>query len=395
MPLISDPLLVFAALAGITALAVWLEPRSKLVRVVSSVMFTIVVAAVLSNTGVLPLHSPVYDALRTTGVPVAVTLILLQVNLAQLKRAGPKMLAAFLLACFATMVAALLAFLVFGGGVGEEAWKIAGMYTGTYTGGSVNFVALGAAFEASPGLFVAANAADNVATVAWLAVCLVLPAVLGRFWAGVRVPDGRDGGRGMGDGRSEMKSPSPVPPPPSLLPFVDSGRSITLWDVSALGLVTFVIIALSSELGARTPSVPAILWVSTLALAAAQIPAINRLAGGMVVGNYALHLFLAAIGASAGLAEITRSGLGVLWFALLVVTVHGIILYGLGRLMRLDLGVLTVASQATVGGPPTAMAIAATKGWPGLVVPGVAAGLLGYAVGNYLGWIVAYLAKGL
>jgi uncharacterized membrane protein len=393
--MINDPLLVFATLAGVTALAVWLEPRSKLVRVMSSVLFTIVVAAVLSNTGVIPLHSPVYDALRTTGVPVAVTLILLQVNLAQLKRAGPRMLAAFTLACFATMVAALLAFLVFGPSVGDEAWKIAGMYTGTYTGGSVNFVALGAAFEASPGLFVAANAADNVATVLWLVVCLVLPPLLARYWVGVRGPDWREPAAGSREPMTPGATSAPGSRLPAPLPFQDSGRSITLWDVSALGLVTFMIIAVSSELGARTPSVPAILWVSTLALIAAQIPAINRLAGGMVVGNYALHLFLAAIGASAGLSEITRSGLGVLWFALLVVTVHGIILYGLGRLAKLDLGVLTVASQATVGGPPTAMAIAATKGWPGLVVPGVAAGLLGYAVGTYLGWIVATLAKGL
>ncbi|MGH7753306.1 MAG: DUF819 family protein, partial [Gemmatimonadales bacterium] len=239
--MITDPLLVFAALAAVTALAVWLEPRSRLVKVMSSVLFTIVVAAVLSNVGVLPLHSPVYDALRTTGVPVAVTLILLQVNLAQLKHAGPRMAAAFLLACVATMVAALLAYLVFGPSVGEEGWKIAGMYTGTYTGGSVNFVALGAAFEASPGLFVAANAADNVATVGWLVVCLVIPPLLRRFWSSLPAPDWRMQGGETGG-------------PPQPIPFVDSGRSITLWDVSALGLVTFVIIALSSELGARTPS---------------------------------------------------------------------------------------------------------------------------------------------
>ncbi|MGH7150263.1 MAG: DUF819 family protein, partial [Planctomycetota bacterium] len=47
--------------------------------------------------------------------------------------------------------------------------------------------------------------------------------------------------------------------------------------------------------------------------------------------------------------------------------------------------VLALASNSTVGGPASAMALARSQGWSGLVLPGVLSGLLGYAVGTYAG----------
>jgi len=36
-----------------------------------------------------------------------------------------------------------------------------------------------------------------------------------------------------------------------------------------------------------------------------------------------------------------------------------------------------------------------SRRWPGFVLPGIIVGLVGYAVGNYLGFGVAYLVRGL
>ena len=66
---------------------------------------------------------------------------------------------------------------------------------------------------------------------------------------------------------------------------------------------------------------------------------------------------------------------------------------GIGRLLRLDIGSVLVASQAAVGGPTSALAVAISREWKHLVLPGVVVGLLGYAVGTYLGLGVAYLLR--
>ena len=78
-----------------------------------------------------------------------------------------------------------------------------------------------------------------------------------------------------------------------------------------------------------------------------------------------------------------------------VIGTHGLFVYGLGRLFKLDLGTLSVASQAAVGGPSTAMAVAVGREWPGLVLPGIIVGLVGYALGTYLGFGVANIVHGL
>ena len=77
-----------------------------------------------------------------------------------------------------------------------------------------------------------------------------------------------------------------------------------------------------------------------------------------------------------------------------MVAVHGVLTFGFARVARLDAETTAVASQAAVGGPSTALALAIARGRPGLALPGLMAGLLGYAVGNYAGLAAAWLVRG-
>ena len=80
--------------------------------------------------------------------------------------------------------------------------------------------------------------------------------------------------------------------------------------------------------------------------------------------------------------------------ALIVVGVHFIAMLGIGRLFRLGLAELCIASAVCVGGPASAMALATARGYHDRLLPGVAVGLLGYAAGNYLGLAVAGVLRG-
>ena len=57
----------------------------------------------------------------------------------------------------------------------------------------------------------------------------------------------------------------------------------------------------------------------------------------------------------------------------------------LGAVARLSLRELIIASNAAVLGATTAPALAATRGWRDLVTPGVLVGVLGYALGTFVG----------
>ena len=59
-----------------------------------------------------------------------------------------------------------------------------------------------------------------------------------------------------------------------------------------------------------------------------------------------------------------------------------------GKLLKLDLEDCLISINASVGGPATAAAVAASRGWPRLVLPGLLAGLWGYVIGTPLGMMV-------
>jgi uncharacterized membrane protein len=85
----------------------------------------------------------------------------------------------------------------------------------------------------------------------------------------------------------------------------------------------------------------------------------------------------------------------VFYYAIITVAFHGAVIFGIGRLARIDMATLAVASQANVGGAASAIALAGARGYHDRLVPGVAVGLVGYAIGNYLGIAVGLFMRGL
>ena len=139
-------------------------------------------------------------------------------------------------------------------------------------------------------------------------------------------------------------------------------------------------------------SLPSILVLTTLALALAQLPVIQRLRGARLCGWLAVMLFLAVIGALCDLAALRGIGeLGVklALFVSVVVTVHGILVFVPAYLLRFDPAMAAVASQANIGGSTSALALARSLGRGDLTLPAILTGALGNALGTYLGFMTA------
>jgi len=75
-------------------------------------------------------------------------------------------------------------------------------------------------------------------------------------------------------------------------------------------------------------------------------------------------------------------------FCLVMAATNLVFTLGVGRLLRLNLEELLLGVNATLGGPPSAAAMAISKGWSALVLPGVLAGLWGYIIGTFIGILV-------
>lgn len=379
--MISATLPLAALIAGLAALAFVLDHRVPAFSKVGASLLTLVLGAIVSNLGLVPATSPVYDTIAGPVTYVAIAWLLLSVNLGDLKKAGSRMVGAFLLAVFGIGLGSFVAALVFAGSLDGEAWRLAGVFTGTYTGGSVNFVAVGQGLQMPGHMWAGVTAADALTTGIWMAATLLIPVWFGRFFPPVPAEFKELSDEQKNNGANHHPFFAPA--------------ALSAKDLSVLVAVGLALVAAADLTGRLVPKVPSVLWLTTYALILGHTRWFHRAEGALQLGTMLLHLFFVVIGIWSRVSEIMALGLVVFFFTLVVVGVHGLWTYGVGRLLRLDVATLTIASQASVGGPSSALAVAVAREWPGLVLPGIIVGLLGYALGTYLGFGVAYLVRGL
>jgi uncharacterized membrane protein len=105
------------------------------------------------------------------------------------------------------------------------------------------------------------------------------------------------------------------------------------------------------------------------------------------------YIFLAAIAAGADVWKLIEIAPVLFLFASVIIVVHLVILFGVGKILKLDLAELAMASAVLIGGPASAPALASAKGWRDLLIPGLLLGSLGYAIGSFIGVSIVELLR--
>lgn len=163
-------------------------------------------------------------------------------------------------------------------------------------------------------------------------------------------------------------------------------------QVPSLHLMFMAVLAAALSAGVRT--VAAILQSrSPSASNASSTPPASLYAGASHLGSFLMTLFFVVIGCNAGdvTALVQPASAALLLFLGIMVGVHWAVLAAANVVLRLPLPALVLGSNANLGGPATAAAMAAAKGgsWARLVQPAMLCGSLGYALGTLAGLGVA------
>ncbi len=379
MDFITDPIYVLVLLCFMVILAVY-AGKTKFGKQFGAALLVILFTAVLANLKIIPSASNsigLYDAIFKYVAPISIFYLLLNVNLTSIKQAGLPMVGLFLIGSLATTAGILLSWNVLSpeSVLGEDGKVIAGMLTGTYTGGSVNFnaIALEYEFHEKGILYAGTIAVDNVVTTLWIIATLAFPVFLRRFW------------KDKTNLKSTTNTNNKAHPE-------DEGIGLTslIWLVF-LGVAAYYA---SDILSGLFPQVPSILILSTIGIVLAQTKFVANLKGSHNLGLYLVYIFLAVIGAYCELSAVTELkdiGITLLLFAGLAVLLHGVFIIIVGGLLYRDWKMIAIVSQANIGGGTTAIALAETFDRKDLIVPAILVGTLGNALGTYLGFFVIYI----
>lgn len=374
MTFTQEPLFIAGTLCIAVFFANWLT-RFPWGKTVGTPIWVILISALLSNLGVIPSAmegSPVYDGVFLYLAPLGIFIALLEVDLKSVKKAGLPLLLTFLLGSLATVIGVIVSWFLVNPAVqiGDLAPAVAGMFTGTYIGGSINFNAIALHYEVnqSGNLYAAATVVDNLIGTPWIIATLILPKYLQKLFPRKKLASAYSGEKSQG---------------------IEYVSISSLASLLALGLLG---ITVSKVLVGWFPQVPEIIFLTTLALILAQFPSVQQLYGKHTIGFFMILIFLAVIGTLCDFGALAQTGelAGTLMlFVGLLVLIHGLVIFGVGAMLKMDWDVIAVASQANVGGNTTAIASAESLNRPDLLIPGVLVGSLGNALGTYVGFVVA------
>ncbi len=362
-------MLLLGVLCLLAAFGFWLD-TTKIGRNVSGAAGILAGGMLLSNFGVLPKSADVYGVVWVYLVPLAIPLLLLKADLRRVVSETKGMLLAFFFGVIGTSVGAIIGYFILP--LGPEGHKLAGVFSATYIGGSMNMAAVTQSVDLSPALAAASVAADNVVGVLYLSFLAIVPSLLFfrkmfRLSLPAEMPTGESAGN---------SSDSP------------GASAINLTHIAfALGL-SFVICAagttIANLLGVGGFS---IMFITALTVLIANLfpKQLKALQGDYEIGLLFMYIFFAAIGISADVAAMLDKAFAVVLYAVLIIVCHALFIFIGSRFFKLQLLDVVIASNACASGPASAAALAAGKSRPDLVAPAVLLGVFGYAVANFIG----------
>ena len=335
----------------------------------SAVVLSILATFLLSNLSIIPVQAPVYDVVWSFIVPLAIPLLLFRADLKRIiKEAGPTLIA-FFIGAIGTSVGTIIAYMLIP--LGENGWKLAAIFSSTYIGGSMNYVAAAEVVQLKSGdLLSAGIAADYLVMAAYFLVLFALPGI--KFLQ-KHYPNHHQTIAANTSDKGEVKKED------NNINLENLAKAVAISvSVCAVGFLIADYIDIKGS---------GILITTAIVVAAATIfpKQMESIKGADLVGTFLMQIFFATIGASANIFIVIEYGPVLFLFAGLILIIHLLVLLGAGKLFKLDIAEIVIASNANMGGPTTAAAMAVARKWRSLVIPAILCGTLGYAIATFIG----------
>lgn len=370
----------------VPALVIFLEGKYSAVKKVGAVLICYVLGAIVGNIGILPEEAYNYqDWFTKLTVPIALPLILFSMDVKQwLSQAG----AAFkslLLGLFTVIAMIFLGFWIFKGSI-DEIWKVAGMLTGIYTGGTPNMAAMKTALDVDTEIYLMTHTYE----VALGAIYLVFILSIGQrafllFLKPYKKPETGEVKVGKMNLEEEYESYEGFFKKKTFLPVLAAfGLSLLIFGVS------FGISTLFPE---DFSTAAIILLITTFGIAASFVPKIKRIKKTFQTGMYIILIFCVVVSSMADVRQLVDISFDLFWYVALAMYGSHLLHALLARVFKIDADTVIISGSALICSPPFVPVVAGALKNRDIILTGLVVGIAGYAIGNYLGVIIAYLLQ--
>ena len=359
--------------------------RYRFLGKIGPVLILYALGIVIGNIGLMPGQMPaVQEILSNAMVPLAIPLMLFGCTF-KLSGARSQILA-MVTGLISVTVAVTAGYLIFGNDIQDGA-KVGGMLTGVYTGGTINLAALKTMLGVDEETYILINSYDILVSFLYLSFLLAIGIKLFRKF----LPNETSGfsKKDADEIQAEIEKENENPYKGL---FTRSGMSQA---GKMLGL-TILIVGISAGTAILLPEsmfmTIFILMLTTLGIAFSFIRKVRETKYSYDIGMYFIYIFCIVVASMADLSKLDLvGGMGLLGYLLVVVFGSLLLQVISAKIFRIDSDMMVISSVTFINSPPFVPMMAAAMKNKDVLIPGLTIGVIGYAAGNYLGFLMSQL----
>ena len=366
----------------------WVCRKVSWLGKIGPVLILYILGVIIGNLVHVPHQAELQDILSSAAVPLAIPLMLFTCTFRRSETRSQ--LLALITGLLAVITAVIAGYFIFGKHI-ADAPKIGGMLTGVYTGGTINLAALKTMLGVPEETFILMNSYDMLISFLFLTFLLSFGIrwfrkILGSNpkmteMSSVETVEGTGTGLAEGSETSDYRRL-----------FTKEG----LKDAGFLLLADILIIGISAGLAVLAGDgwfmTVLILMLTTLGIAASFWKPVRSRRGGYEIGMYLIYIFSIVVASMADLQALDfKGGAALLGYLSFVIFGSLLIQVILARIFRIDADTMMISSVTYICSPPFVPMMATAMKNPRIIAAGLAIGVVGYAAGNYLGFLMERL----
>lgn len=359
----------------------WLCRKVSWLGKIGPVLVLYVLGIILGNVWHPSGMAAIQEVLSSAAVPLAIPLMLFGCTF---RKGETRSQVLAVIAGMASVIIVVIAgYLIFGHNIPDGA-KIGGMLTGVYTGGTVNLAAIKVMLGVPEETFILLNSYDMVISFLYLTFLIAIGIKLFRkFLPGSEAENG-DSIESLAQVQDDKEKKSALQ------------KVLDYFHAEWLPLVaTVVIIGISAGIGALAGGwfmTVFILLLTTLGIAASFWKPLRERKYNEPTAMYFIYIFSIVVASMADLSKLDLSG-GINMLGYLTLVIFGSLLLNvlLAKILKIDADTTVICSVSFICSPPFVPMMAAVMKNRRVVVIGLSAGIIGYAAGNYLGFLISQL----
>ncbi len=381
------PFLALIILFIITPVVViYLEGRFSILKKIGAVLICYGVGLIIGNMGVLPVGADKYQNLLTDiTIPLSLPLILFSIDVKAWFKMARSAFLALITGLISVLAVVIIGFFIFADSI-ENIWQVSGMLIGVYTGGTPNMAAMKTALNVSQELYIMTHTYDLTLGAIYLVFILSVGQKVFRWFLPpfkpVEAENGADSNVNL---EEDFESYEGIFKKKTLVPLLGAfGISVAI-----LGISYGISLLFPKEYATAI----IILLITSFGIAFSFVPKIKAIKKTFQLGMYLILIFSLTVASMADISKLSNISFSLFYYVALAVYGSFIIHIALARIFKIDADTVIISTSALICSPPFVPVVAGALKNRQVILTGLVVGIAGYAVGNYLGILLAYVLR--